>query len=78
MLLDKPDVGHPFGAELTQVNELAEEMGAREVLIPDEEEQYLASHGLCKFGVQDYLEEINGLLGGGFGNPFGPLNSGWI
>jgi len=78
MFLDKPDVGHPFGAELTKVNELAEEIGAREVLILDEEEQYLFSHGLCKFGVQDYLDEIHGLLGGSFANPFGPLNAGWI
>ena len=77
-MFDKADVSHPFGAEITQVNELAEEIGAREMLVLDEEEQYLASHGLCKFGVQDYLDEINGLLGGGFGNPFGPLNSGWI
>jgi hypothetical protein len=78
MFLDKPDVGHPFGAELTKVNELAEEIGAREVLILDEEEQYLFSHGLCKFGVQDYLDEIHELLGGSFANPFGPLNAGWI
>ena len=78
MFLDKPDVGHPFGAELAQVNELAEEIGAQEVLILDEEEQYLASHGLCKFGAQDYLDEINGLFGGSFANPFGPFNAGWI
>lgn len=78
MFLDKPDVGHPFGAELTKVNELAEEIGAREVLILDEEEQYLFSQGLRKFGVQDYLDEIHGLLGGSFANPFGPLNAGWI
>ena len=78
MFLDKPDIGHPFGAELTQVNELAEEIGAREVLILDEEEQYLASHGLCKFGVQDYLDEIQELFGGNFANPFGSFQTGWI
>ena len=74
----KPDVGHPFGPELEQVNELAEEIRAQDVLILDEEEQYLASHGLCKFGVQDYLEEINGLFGGSYANPFGTLTAGWI
>lgn len=77
-LLGKPDVGHPFGPELEQVNELAEEIRAQDVLILDEEEQYLADHGLCKFGAQDYLDEINGLLGGSYANPFGPLNGGWI
>lgn len=72
MFLDTPDVGHPFNAELNQVNELAEEIGAREVLILDEEEQYLISNGLCKWGVQDYLDEII------FANPFGSFSSGWI
>ena len=76
--LGNTDAGHPFGPELAQVNQLAEEFQVRDVLILDEEEQYLASHGLCKFGAQDYLDEINGLLGGSFANPFGPLNSGWI
>lgn len=78
MFLGNPDAGHPFGAELVKVNELAKEIGARDVLILDEEEQYLANHGLCKFGAQDYLNEIDGLFGGKFANPFGPLNSGWI
>lgn len=78
MPLGNTSAGHPFGPELAQVNELAEEFHARDVMILDEEEQYLASHGLCKFGAQDYLDEINGLLGGSFANPFGPLNSGWI
>lgn len=74
----KPDVDHPFGAELEQVNELAEEIGARNVMILDEEEEYLMSHGLLKFAVEEYMDEIQGLFGGSFGNPFGPFNAGWI
>ncbi|KAL8829447.1 MAG: hypothetical protein Q9191_002012 [Dirinaria sp. TL-2023a] len=77
-VLGKPDVRHPFGPELEQVNELAEEIRGHDVVILDEEEQYLASHGLCKFGAQDYLDEINGFCGGSYANPFSPLNAGWI
>lgn len=78
MFSSKPDTDHPFGAELEQVNELAEEIGARNVMVLDEEEEYLMSHGLFKFGVEDYVDEIQGLFGGSFGNPFSPFNAGWI
>lgn len=78
MFSKKVDANHPFGAELEQVNELAEEIGARNVMILDEEEQFLMSQGLFKFGVEEYMDEIQGLFGGSFGNPFSPLGSGWI
>lgn len=78
MFSNKVDANHPFGAELEQVNELAEEIGARNVMILDEEEQYLMSQGLLKFGVEEYMDEIQGLFGGSFGNPFSPLGAGWI
>lgn len=78
MFSSKPDTDHPFGAELEQVNELAEEIGARHVMILDEEEEYLMSHGLFKFGVEEYVDEIQGLFGGSFGNPFSSFNAGWI
>ena len=74
----KPEVDHPFGAELTKVNELAEEIGARDVLILDEEEQYLMSNGFCKFGAEDYLDEIMGLFGSSHNNPFGKDCPVWI
>ena len=74
----KPAADHPFGAELEKVNELAEEIGARDVLILDEEEQYLESNGFCRLGVHDYLNEIHGLFGGSFSNPFGPFSPVWI
>lgn len=78
MFSNRPEENHPFGAELAQVNELAEEIGARDVMMLDDEEQFLVSHGLQKFGAEDYVDEIQGLFGGGFGNPFSPFGAGWI
>ena len=78
MFSAKPDPSHPFGAELAQVNEVAEGFGAREVIIMDEEEQYLMEHGLCKFGAEDYIDEVQGLFGGIHNNPFSPFTSVWI
>lgn len=78
MFSNKVEVNHPFGPELEQVNELAEEIGARDIMILDEEEQYLMSQGFFKFGVEEYMEEIQGLFGGSLGNPFSPFGAGWI
>lgn len=78
MFSAKVDLSHPFGAELAQVNELTEGFGAREVIIMDEEEQYLMEHGLCKFGAEDYIDEVQGLFGGIHNNPFSPFTSVWI
>ena len=78
MFSSKPDAGHPFGAELAQVNEVAEGFGARDVLILDEEEQFLMENGLCKFGAQDYVDEIQSLFGGGYNNPFSPFSTVWL
>ena len=57
---------HPFGAELAQVQEVAEEFGVRDVRIWDEEAQFLASQGLCRFAAEDYVMEIGGLMRGVF------------
>lgn len=72
------DSNHPFGAELAQVSELAEEFGAREATVWDAEEQYLIEHGLQKWGVQDYLDEIAALFGGVFDDTPFPMGEGWI
>lgn len=56
---------HPFGAELAQVTELAEEYSG--VRIMDEEESELLSKGFLKWDVRDYLAEIEGLYGNAFG-----------
>lgn len=70
------DLSHPFGKELEQVNEVAEDFGARMVL--DEEEELLIRKGLKKYSVEDYLVEIGDLYGGVFDDQLGPLCGAWI
>lgn len=74
----KAEPNHPFGKELEQVNELAEEFGISNVTVVDEEEEYLSSNGLIKFGAEDYMMEIQELLGGVFEDKLLPMGSGWI
>ncbi|KAK0612937.1 hypothetical protein B0T17DRAFT_498656 [Bombardia bombarda] len=59
---------HPFGSELAQVSEIAEEYGIEEQLneIAAEEQELLAK-GLFKFNASDYLGEVQGLFGSFFG-----------
>ncbi|PNY24657.1 Uncharacterized protein TCAP_05407 [Tolypocladium capitatum] len=53
---------HPFGQELAQVTELAEEYGAAACLATmDEDRQYLDSRGLVKLSAADYLGAIQSL-----------------
>jgi len=61
---------HPFGNELAQVSELAEEYGLSKerLTVVDEEEQELASKGLFKFGAEDYMSELQGLFISAFGD----------
>ena len=69
---------HPFGKELAKVNEVAEEFGAVSSLMVEEEEEIL-SKGLCKFSVDDYINEIVGLYGGGvFDGKLGPMANPWV
>jgi len=71
------DPNHPFGKELAQVNEVAEDFGASAAIL-DEEEQLLLNQGLRKYGVDDYVMEIQGLFGGVFEDRIGPMASAWI
>ncbi|KAI9808935.1 MAG: hypothetical protein M1826_004008 [Phylliscum demangeonii] len=59
---------HPFGAELQQVDEVAEELGLKPSMaeVVEAEALFLRQRGLLKFSVQDYLAEIQGLFGGVF------------
>jgi hypothetical protein len=59
------DASHPFGKELEQVNEVAEDFGVTDGVL-NEEEQILRRKGLRKFAVGDYLTEIENLFGGVF------------
>lgn len=49
--------GHPFVRELAQLDEVAEGFGLRDE-VSAEEEELMRQRGLTKFGVQDYLREI--------------------
>ncbi|KAK3396531.1 hypothetical protein B0T20DRAFT_455119 [Sordaria brevicollis] len=55
---------HPFGQELAQVTEIAEEYGVKEKLNDEyaAEEREMAAMGLCKFSADDYLKEIKGFF----------------
>ncbi|KAL3481133.1 hypothetical protein BJX99DRAFT_178685 [Aspergillus californicus] len=64
---------HPFGKELEQVNEVAEEFGGVPLL--DEEERVLRNKGLKKYSVDDYLVEIEDLYGSIFNDRLGPMAS---
>ncbi|TVY31971.1 hypothetical protein LOCC1_G008930 [Lachnellula occidentalis] len=59
---------HPFGNELAQVSEIAEDYGiSKETLtIVDREEQELLSRGLFKFRAEDYMSEIQGFFQSAF------------
>jgi len=61
---------HPFGNELAQVSELAEEFGLSKerLTVVDEEEQELVSRGLYKFRAEDYMSELQGLFISAFGD----------
>jgi hypothetical protein len=60
---------HPFGLELAQVSELAEEYGIapQTIEVVDKEEQELLAQGLFKFRAEDYISEISGLFIAAFG-----------
>jgi len=71
---------HPFGQELAQVSELAEEYGISQekLAVVDEEEQELVSRGLFKFRAEDYMNEIQGLFLSAFADVRPPMATMWI
>jgi hypothetical protein len=71
---------HPFGNELAQVTEIAEEYGiSQETLtVVDEEEQELLSRGLFKFRAEDYMSEIQGLFMSAFSDVKPSMAPVWI
>ena len=71
---------HPFGKELAQVSEIAEEYGIspETLAVVDEEEKELVSRGLFKFRAEDYISEIHGLFISAFGDSRPAMSSMWI
>lgn len=61
---------HPFGNELAQVSELAEEFSSskQNLTILDAEEKELLALGLCKFRADDYMNEIQEFFITAFGD----------
>ncbi|KAK3937123.1 hypothetical protein QBC46DRAFT_18411 [Diplogelasinospora grovesii] len=54
---------HPFGHELAQVSEIAEEYGVKDQLnVVEAEERELVARGLMKYSAEDYASEIQGLF----------------
>ncbi len=69
---------HPFGHELAQVSELAEEYGVKDGLSAmAEEEQELLRKGLYKFTADDYLRDLRGIATSIFAEAR-PLAAVWI
>ncbi len=69
---------HPFGNELAQVTELAEEYGVQgSMQIIDQEEHDLISRGLFKFDAEDYMTEIESFFTDAFCDP-SPMRTMWI
>lgn len=74
----QPEEAHPFGKELEQVNEVAEEFGGSTRAM-SEEERILLRKGLKKFSVNDYLAEVDNVYGSIFDDQLGPISAGpWL
>ncbi len=71
---------HPFGLELAQVSEIAEEYGIKEHLASsiDMEEQEMRAKGLFKFSADEYLSEVRGLFAGFIISAPRPVAAAWI
>ncbi|KAJ0164843.1 hypothetical protein CTA2_13078 [Colletotrichum tanaceti] len=65
---------HPFGHELAQVTEIAEEFGIKDDIMY-EEECALKAEGLCKFAAEDYLSEVQSLFASFFTDSHTPQRS---
>ncbi|WQF84958.1 hypothetical protein CDEST_09972 [Colletotrichum destructivum] len=65
---------HPFGRELAQVTEIAEEFGIKDDVMY-EEERALKAEGLCKFAAEDYLVEVQSLFASFFTDSHTPQRS---
>lgn len=59
---------HPFGQELAQVTELVEEMTVKPQLTEEmaQDEKYIVSRDLVKFGIDEYLSIVEDLAGNFF------------
>ncbi|KAK1979089.1 hypothetical protein LZ30DRAFT_597693 [Colletotrichum cereale] len=71
---EKAIESHPFGRELAQVTEIAEEFGIKDDVMY-EEECLLKAEGLYKFAADDYLSEVQSLFPNFFTDSRAPQRS---
>ncbi|EFQ28831.1 hypothetical protein CGRA01v4_10273 [Colletotrichum graminicola] len=71
---EKVTESHPFGRELAQVTEIAEEFGIKDDVMY-EEERLLKAEGLYKFAADDYLSEVQSLFPNFFTDSQAPQRS---
>lgn len=80
ILSPRSDAEHPFGNELAQVSELAEEYGSskkqQQILSPEERD--LISLGLFKFSADEYMNELQEIFVTAFGDLPQPPMALWI
>ncbi|KAL3417877.1 hypothetical protein PVAG01_10887 [Phlyctema vagabunda] len=77
--IEAPVEEHPFGNELAQVSELAEEFGVQEKMdVLDAEEQDVVSKGFFKFCAEDYMSEIQDLFMSAFTDKRPSMSPMWI
>ena len=78
---------HPFHKEIQQLEKVAEEFGAVATVntettgsVESEEEEiaYMAAHGLARFGLAEYISEIQPLFSGLYGERHLHFNAAWI
>ncbi|AEO65733.1 1bb222b0-8ed6-4205-824e-172d13ce273f [Thermothielavioides terrestris] len=76
---DYSESQHPFGPELAQVSEIAEEYGVKDqvVNVVDTDAQEMQAKGLLKLSADEYLSEIRGLFATFFAPPR-PMATTWI
>jgi hypothetical protein len=77
--LDMSPAHHPFGSELAQVSEIAEDYGVKDKFqIIDDEEQELLGKGLCRFRAEDYLADVSDLFASFFKSETTQAQPVWI
>ncbi|KAF2754103.1 hypothetical protein EJ05DRAFT_504216 [Pseudovirgaria hyperparasitica] len=73
------DPMHPFGKELEELKEVAEELGgAVNEAVNNEDLTFMLNNKLAKFDAADYLCEIQPLFAGLFHKQIVALQTGWI
>ena len=72
---------HPFHKEIQQLEKVAEEFGAVTTVSTESEEEeiaYMAAHGLARFGLADYISEIQPLFSDLYGERHLQFTAAWI